>query len=114
MKTFSHAAPLDLFHGLLSIGVAEEQGNDVAAHVILVRVDVLHTPFVGQLDALVNDLLRQMRDGEEVDVLIVVRRPQLRLFGQDVLGASSLTRSQKDARGEKKEGKGAKRRNMNK
>ena len=54
---------------------------------ILVRVDVLHPAVVGQLDALVNDLLRQMGDGEEVHVLIVVRRPQLRLFGQDVLGA---------------------------
>ena len=49
-------------------------------------MDVLHPPFVGQLDALVKDLLRQVRDGEEVDILVVVRCPQFRLFRQDVLG----------------------------
>ena len=40
MKTFSDAAPFQPSHGFLGIGVAEEQGDNVAAHVILVRMDV--------------------------------------------------------------------------
>ena len=84
LKTFPYAALFEAFAGLFVAGVTEEQGDNVAAHVVFVGVNLLRAPFVSQLQALFVEFHCQVGTGEEVDVLVVVRGPELGAFDQNI------------------------------
>ena len=84
LKTFPDAAPLQAFFCLGVAGIAEKQGDDVTAHMVLIGVNQLGSPVIGQLQALFVAFHGEMGAGEEVDEFVVVRRPELGPLYQDV------------------------------
>jgi hypothetical protein len=71
--------------GILVAAVADEQRRNIGVHVLGVGGDARHALLVGQLFALLVDLLRQMGNVEQVHILKAVGLPELGLFGEHVL-----------------------------
>ena len=83
-------APLQGLPGLRVAGVAQEDGGDIGIHVVGAGLDAGHALFVCQKLALLINLLRQVRNAEQIHIFKAVGLPQLCFLGQHIFGVMDI------------------------
>lgn len=76
---------LESLHGIGIGGIANKQRRNVRAHMTGLGLNVRHTLVIGIVTAPGEYLLRQMRNGENVNILVAVGLPKLCGFDENIL-----------------------------